>query len=188
MEIGLWEKTKRVLRFALAATPIARSKMALTEMGEMIMKRTSCALALCLTAGAAAADCPATFADAAMGIYVDFDGYVVRYDRQPDGTIEEKFALRHSVTFSEGGPFHELFGATKVMTNTLHGQGIKTAGARVIIDGYADDGTPEATFIKDAPGFSLSVQWHPEYRAATDPVSRPLFEGFGDAVREWAAG
>jgi len=106
----------------------------------------------------------------------------------PDGTIEEKFALRHSVTFSEGGPFHELFGATKVMTNTLHGQGIKTAGARVIIDGYADDGTPEATFIKDAPGFSLSVQWHPEYRAATDPVSRPLFEGFGDAVREWAAG
>lgn len=104
----------------------------------------------------------------------------------PEGSLEEKFALRHTVTVTEGGPFHDLFGATEVMTNTLHGQGIKTAGARVVIDGHAEDGTPEATYIRDAEGFSLSVQWHPEYRAATDPVSRPLFEAFGHAVRAWA--
>ena len=103
----------------------------------------------------------------------------------PDGTIEEKFALRHDVSFTEGGPFHQLFGATKVLTNTLHGQGIKDPGAGVVIDGYAPDGTPEAIYIKDAPGFTMSVQWHPEYRAANDPVSRPLFEAFGDAVRSW---
>ena len=30
----------------------------------------------------------------------------------PDGTLEEKFALRHKVTVSEGGPFHQIFGAT----------------------------------------------------------------------------
>jgi len=106
----------------------------------------------------------------------------------PDGTIEEKFALRHSVTFSEAGPFAKLFGAAEVMTNTLHGQGIKKAGARVVIDGHAPDGTPEAIYIADAPGFTLSVQWHPEYRAAQDPVSRPLFEAFGAAAREWAEG
>jgi len=105
----------------------------------------------------------------------------------PDGTIEEKFALRHTVTFTEGGPFHRLFGSTEVMTNTLHGQGIKTPGARIVIDGHAPDGTPEATYVKDAPGFTLSVQWHPEYRAATDPVSRPLFEAFGQAARDWQA-
>jgi putative glutamine amidotransferase len=45
----------------------------------------------------------------------------------PDGTLEEKFALRHPVRFTENGPFHKLFGATEVMTNTLHGQGIKQA-------------------------------------------------------------
>ncbi len=106
----------------------------------------------------------------------------------PDGTLEEKFALRHCVTFSEGGVFHRLMGSEKVMTNTLHGQGIKRAGARVVIDGYAPDGTPEAIYIKDAPGFTLSVQWHPEWDAANDPVSRPLFEAFGDAVRAWAEG
>jgi putative glutamine amidotransferase len=105
----------------------------------------------------------------------------------PDGTIEEKFELRHAVRFTEGGPFHRLMGAQEVMTNSLHGQGIKCAGTRVIIDGYAPDGTPEAIYIKDAPGFSLSVQWHPEWHAAADPVSRPLFRAFGAAVAEWSA-
>ncbi len=106
----------------------------------------------------------------------------------PDGTMEEKFALRHSVAFTEGGPFHRMMGAPEVMTNTLHGQGIKQPGTRVVIDGHAPDGTPEAIYIEDAPGFTFSVQWHPEWDAANDPVSRPLFTAFGDAVRAWAAG
>ncbi|SPF76549.1 Gamma-glutamyl-gamma-aminobutyrate hydrolase PuuD [Aliiroseovarius pelagivivens] len=104
----------------------------------------------------------------------------------PDGTLEEKFAIRHDVHFDKGGVFCGLLGET-VRTNTLHGQGIKTSGPRVIIEGHADDGTPEAIVIKDAPGFTLSVQWHPEYRASDDPVSRVLFTAFGDAVRDWAA-
>ena len=106
----------------------------------------------------------------------------------PDGTMEEKFAHRHEVTFGENGPFHRLMGSQTVLTNTLHGQGIKVAGPRVVIDGHAPDGTPEAIYIADAPGFTLSVQWHPEYRAADDPVSRPLFAAFGEATRAWAAG
>jgi len=31
------------------------------------------------------------------------------------------------------------------------------------------------------------VQWHPEWQADSDPVSRPLFEAFGDACRAWDA-
>ena len=104
----------------------------------------------------------------------------------PDGTLQEKFALRHDVTFTEGGIFHQLMGAQVVRTNTLHGQGIKTPGPRVIVDGYAPDGTAEAIYIDGAPGFSLSVQWHPEWNAKCDPVSRPLFEAFGAACRSWA--
>lgn len=104
----------------------------------------------------------------------------------PDGTLEEKFALRHKVTFTEGGVFHKLMGAQEVMTNTLHGQGVVTPGKRFVIDGYAPDGTPEAGYVDGAPGYTLSVQWHPEYNAAIDPVSRPLFEGLGEAARAWA--
>ncbi|WP_101067917.1 gamma-glutamyl-gamma-aminobutyrate hydrolase family protein [Roseovarius salinarum] len=106
----------------------------------------------------------------------------------PDGTLQEKFALRHCVRFTQGGPFHRLFGAQEVMTNTLHGQGIKTPGGRIVIDGWAEDGTPEALYVEGAEGFALGVQWHPEWDAANDPVSRPLFSAFGDAVRAWAAG
>lgn len=105
----------------------------------------------------------------------------------PDGTIEEKFELRHAVRFTEGGPFHRLMGAQDVMTNSLHGQGIKCAGTRVVIDGHAPDGTPEAIYIEGAPGFTMSVQWHPEWHASADPVSRPLFQAFGAAVADWSA-
>jgi putative glutamine amidotransferase len=90
----------------------------------------------------------------------------------PDGTVEEIFALRHEVSFTQGGPFAALMGAPAVMTNTLHGQGIKEPGARIVIDGTAPDGTPEAIYVQGALGFTLSVQWHPEWNAAADPVSR----------------
>ncbi|MCZ8154126.1 MAG: gamma-glutamyl-gamma-aminobutyrate hydrolase family protein, partial [Rhodobacteraceae bacterium] len=85
-----------------------------------------------------------------------------------------------------GGVFHRLMGAEEVMTNTLHGQGIARAGQGIVIDGVAPDGTPEAIYVQDAPGFTLSVQWHPEWNAASDPVSRPLFAAFGKAVAEFA--
>ncbi|MEM9552177.1 MAG: gamma-glutamyl-gamma-aminobutyrate hydrolase family protein [Pseudomonadota bacterium] len=106
----------------------------------------------------------------------------------PDGTLEEKFALRHVVTLREGGRFHGVLGATEVMTNTLHGQGINEPGHRIVIEGHAPDGTPEAIYVDGAPGFTLSVQWHPEWDAANDPVSRPLFQAFGESVHAWAEG
>jgi putative glutamine amidotransferase len=90
------------------------------------------------------------------------------------------------VRFAEGGVFHRLMGATEVMTNTLHGQGIALASDRIVIDGLAEDGTAEAIYVRDAPGFTLAVQWHPEWNASADPVSRPLFTAFGQAARAWA--
>ncbi|MFE3837950.1 gamma-glutamyl-gamma-aminobutyrate hydrolase family protein [Pseudogemmobacter sonorensis] len=104
----------------------------------------------------------------------------------PGGSMEEVFALRHAVRFSEGGVFHRLMGAREVLTNTLHGQGIDRPGPRIVVEGHAPDGTPEAIHVADAPGFTLAVQWHPEWRAGEDPVSRPLFEAFGRACAQWA--
>ncbi len=105
----------------------------------------------------------------------------------PEGTLEEQFALRHPVRFTEGGVFHHLMGAPEVMTNTLHGQGIARVGQGIAVDGVAPDGTPEAIYVQGAAGFTLAVQWHPEWQAAADPVSRPLFEAFGAAAADWAA-
>lgn len=106
----------------------------------------------------------------------------------PIGTLEHKFSRQHTVTLTEGGPFHRLWGKTEVLTNTLHGQGIMDVSDRIVVDGLAPDGTPEAIYVKDAPGFTMSVQWHPEWQAETDLISRPLFEAFGEAARVWANG
>ena len=101
----------------------------------------------------------------------------------PDGTLEEKFAHRHMVHLTPGGRFARIFGADEVLVNTLHGQGIERPGPRVVVEGYAPDGTAEALHIEGAKGFAMAVQWHPEWRADQDPVSRPLFEAFGQAMR-----
>ena len=101
----------------------------------------------------------------------------------PEGTLEEQFALRHEVIINKNSIFEQIFGTDKVMVNSLHGQGIKKPGERVIIDGYANDGTPEALSIKNSIGFCLAVQWHPEWNASSDKVSKPLFQNFGENLR-----
>lgn len=103
----------------------------------------------------------------------------------PDGTLDEKFEMRHIVTLTDGGPFHHLWGKREVMTNSLHGQGILDASERIVIDGTAPDTTPEAIYVKDAIGFTMAVQWHPEWQAGLDPVSKPLFQAFGQAALAW---
>ncbi len=106
----------------------------------------------------------------------------INHRMPPDGSLEEKFALRHEVNFNGGGCFEKIFGSSKVMVNSLHGQGIDKAGERIVIDGYASDGTPEALFVEGACSFSLAVQWHPEWNAVEDHVSSSLFSAFANSL------
>ena len=107
----------------------------------------------------------------------------INHRMPPEGTLEEQFAHRHEVQIIEGSEFERIFGSRKILVNSLHGQGIDSAGDRVLIEGFAIDGTPEALLIRGSIGFCLAVQWHPEWNASSDRVSRPLFEEFGTALR-----
>ena len=104
--------------------------------------------------------------------------------RMPPGETDHAviYRLRHSVRLAPGGRFARVLGAEEVMVNSLHGQGLLEAGKRVSVEGWADDGTPEALVVEGAPGFAMGVQWHAEYGAATDPVNRRLFQAFGEAM------
>jgi len=104
--------------------------------------------------------------------------------RMPPGETDAEviYRLRHAVRLAPGGRFFELLGADEVMVNSLHGQGLLAAGARIAVEGWAEDGTPGALVVAEAPGFAMGVQWHAEYGAATDPVNRRLFEAFGEAL------
>ena len=94
------------------------------------------------------------------------------------------FADRHEVRLVAGGIFAGIFGCETIRVNSLHGQGILDPGARVVIEGVAEDGTIEAIRIADAPGFALGVQWHAEYDPQSNFINQALFEAFGAALRQ----
>jgi putative glutamine amidotransferase len=105
--------------------------------------------------------------------------------RMPVGETDPEviFRKRHTVRLTPDGAFARLLGTNAIETNSLHGQAIIEWGDRVVVEGVAEDGVIEAISIRDAASFALGVQWHAEYEAARDPVSRRLFEAFGDAAR-----
>ena len=100
-----------------------------------------------------------------------------------EGTLEEKFGHKHSVNLTQDGKFEKIFGSNLRMVNSLHGQGLKDIGKDVIIEGHASDGTPEALYIDNSPGFAMAVQWHPEWNAKMDIVSRKLFRAFRNSIQ-----
>jgi putative glutamine amidotransferase len=96
-------------------------------------------------------------------------------------------AKAHSVRLAPESPLVAMAGgATELAVNSLHNQGIARLAPRLLAEGWAPDGTIEAVRVRDARGFALGVQWHPEYDGETDALSRTLFERFGAACAEWA--
>ena len=53
------------------------------------------------------------------------------------------------------------------------------------VEALAPDGLIEAFSMAEAPGFSLCVQWHPEWQAERNPHSMALLQAFGRACRDY---
>ena len=93
----------------------------------------------------------------------------------------------HGIRVTPGSWLHRLAGATEIAVNSLHNQGIDRLAPGLVAEGVAPDGTVEAVRAASAPAFAVGVQWHPEYDWELDPLSRRIFEQFGEAVRAFAA-
>jgi putative glutamine amidotransferase len=103
-------------------------------------------------------------------------------------SIEEQYGPAHEVRLAPGSILRELAGgAERVIVNSLHHQGIAQLAERLLVEATAPDGTVEGVRVRDASGFALGVQWHPEFRTAEDPLSLALFRRFGEAARLRAA-
>lgn len=108
--------------------------------------------------------------------------------RRPESDDPDvQYGARHLVRFTPGGVFARLAGRDEWLVNSLHWQAVDTLAPRLEVQAVAEDGTIEAVSVRDAPGFALGVQWHPEYRVLDDALSRSLFGAFGEAVRRRAA-
>lgn len=107
--------------------------------------------------------------------------------RMPKGCTDPAivFELRERVRLRPGGVLAAMLGTERILTNSLHGQAIREPGQRIVVEGWAADETIEAISVAGAGGFAVGVQWHAEYDAANDPVSRVLFGRLGDAARAY---
>jgi putative glutamine amidotransferase len=104
-----------------------------------------------------------------------------------DAPAEAQYGPAHDVTVEPGGVLERLLPARSFAVNSLHGQGVARLAPGLRVEARAPDGVIEAFSVPDAPGFALAVQWHPEWRAADNPVSMAMLRAFGDACRAYRA-
>lgn len=91
--------------------------------------------------------------------------------------------LAHEATVS-AGRLNTIFGASAIMVNSMHHQGIKQLGAGLAATVIAPDGLVEG--LEGTNGaFLLGVQWHPEMLIDRDAGTRRLFEAFVQAARDY---
>lgn len=104
--------------------------------------------------------------------------------REEGAGLDQRYAPAHTLHIEDGGVLASLLGDATVEVNSLHLQAIERLGDGLRIEGRAQDGTIEAVSVPGSD-FALGVQWHPEFKAADNAVSRPLFEAFGAAAQRY---
>jgi len=108
------------------------------------------------------------------------------HKENPDDPLELQYAPSHAVNLVEGGALQKLAGATSVMVNSLHSQGVAKLPDGVTVEAIADDGLIEGFSVDSVPGFAMAVQWHPEWQVTQNEFSMAIFQAFGDACRAYA--
>jgi putative glutamine amidotransferase len=98
-----------------------------------------------------------------------------------------QYGPAHPVEVLPGGVLAGILGNERIEVNSIHGQGVKRLADGLRVEARATDGLVEAFSKPSAPAFNLGVQWHPEWQAASNPVSRALFAAFGNACRSFQA-
>lgn len=102
------------------------------------------------------------------------------------GSVSVDYAPTHGITVAPDGILADFVrdnGLETLRVNSLHRQGIATLAPSLRVEATADDGVVEAV-RRPGANFCFAVQWHPEYRAAEDPLSRFIFHAFGQACRD----
>ncbi len=102
-----------------------------------------------------------------------------------DAPAEQVYALAHPVSVMPGGTLAAIVGTERIDVNSVHGQGVNRLAQGLRVEARAPDGLVEAFSVPDAKAFNLCVQWHPEWRAADNPVSVQLFKAFGAACQDF---
>jgi putative glutamine amidotransferase len=99
--------------------------------------------------------------------------------------VAVQYGEKHAVHVEPGGLLEKIVGRPTFQVNSVHGQAVARLAPGLRVEARAPDGLVEAFTQPDAPGFNLCVQWHPEWRAAGNPVSMALLRAFGQAAQTY---
>jgi putative glutamine amidotransferase len=112
-----------------------------------------------------------------------------RHDHRAPASDDQsvRFSIRQDVAVAPGTALAEIVGEGTKRVNSLHRQAIGALGENLAVEATAPDGTVEAVRVRNARGFAIGVQWHPEYWVESDETSAKLFAAFGRAVRAYMA-
>ncbi len=110
------------------------------------------------------------------------------HKENPSDPLDIQYSASHGVTFSKGGLLEKITGTDSARVNSLHSQGVNRLGEELEVEAVADDGLIEGFKVRNAPGFTLAVQWHPEWKVLENPVSIAIFSTYGDACRAYRPG
>jgi putative glutamine amidotransferase len=102
-----------------------------------------------------------------------------------DAPAEVQYGPAHELSVLPGGVLEQILGAGTIQVNSVHGQGANQLAPGARAEAVAPDGLVEAFTLPAAAGFNLCLQWHPEWRAADNPVSMKLLRAFGAACRSF---
>jgi len=102
--------------------------------------------------------------------------------------LEVQYAPAHEVELVDGGALRRIAGTARVKVNSLHSQGVQRLGDGLEVEARAPDGLIEGFRVRNAPGFALAVQWHPEWQVMNNPFSLAMFAAFGEAARAHSTG
>jgi putative glutamine amidotransferase len=101
--------------------------------------------------------------------------------------LDEQYGDAHKVQIVQGGVLDSILGVREIPVNSLHGQGVNELAPGLAVEATAEDGLVEAFSVSAAPGFTLALQWHPEWRITHNPYSMKMFGAFGQACRAYQA-
>lgn len=96
--------------------------------------------------------------------------------------LKQLYGPSHELLVTPGGHMESLTRGKTFTVNSLHVQAIDRLGEDLTVEARAPDGTIEAISVQGRT-FSIGVQWHPEFQASGNELSRSLFVAFGTAVR-----
>jgi putative glutamine amidotransferase len=111
-------------------------------------------------------------------------GYGMHKENEDD-PLDVQYGPAHDVRFTAGGMLERITGQRGATVNSLHSQGVDRLGEGLEVEAVAGDGLVEGFTVRDAPGFTLALQWHPEWKPLANPVSTAIFRAYGDACRAY---